>query len=150
MSTQGPASADLARDLRIAVGRIARRIRAIYFSSDAESEASFGEISVLSRLAREGSTTASELAVQEQITPQGIGTILTRLHQRGLVARSPDPHDRRRIITSITPAGRKALDSRHLAVNDALATTLRDQFKADELRRLTAVLPLLDRLGDRL
>jgi DNA-binding MarR family transcriptional regulator len=144
------ASTELARDVRIAVGRIARRIRAIYFASDSESEASFGEISILSRLAREGPATASELAAQEQITPQGIGTMLTRLHQQGLVARSADPDDRRRIITSLTPAGRRALDSRHMAVNAALAIALSEHFTADELRGLAAALPLLDRLGDRL
>jgi len=56
-----------------------------------------------------GPTTATALAKQEQISPQSMGETLAILEQRGLIARVPDPDDGRRVILSLTDAGRAAV-----------------------------------------
>ncbi|MFF5204396.1 MarR family winged helix-turn-helix transcriptional regulator [Streptosporangium sp. NPDC000396] len=139
-----------ARDLRITIGRIARRIRQIYAITDTASDITFTELAVLSRLERLGPSTSAALADSEQVTPQAIGTALGTLARRGLVVRASDPADRRRVVTDITEAGRRALDDRTHAVTEQIARVLGDTLDAGERRRLAETLPLLERLADRL
>lgn len=148
--TDEPAVVATARDLRLAVGRLARRIRQLYAAANASSEATFTELAVLSRLAREGRSSPSALAGTERITAQAIGSSLRTLHERGLVERSPDPGDRRRVTVGISPAGRRALDDREHIITERLIAALGADFNRAELRRIAGVLPLLERLADRL
>ncbi|MDR8411653.1 MarR family transcriptional regulator [Nonomuraea sp. 3-1Str] len=138
----------LAKDLRIAVGRLARRIRQLY-TNGADDDVSFSELAVLARLDREGALTSARLAALERITAQAIGTILGGLHRRGLVARDPDPEDGRRVISSITGKGQAALVSRDLVITERLAAAV-DTLTPEERERLAAALPILAVLADRL
>ena len=92
----------------------------------------------------------SEVANAERITPQAVGTVLGHLALRGLVDRRPDPADGRRLIVTINDAGREAVGARTEIVTERLADALRGGFTADELRILDDVLPLLDRLAEKL
>jgi DNA-binding MarR family transcriptional regulator len=146
-------SAEVARtalDLRIAIGRIARRIRQIYATAESATDPSFIEVSVLLRLDRHGPLTSRALAEIESVTPQAIGTALSSLERRGLVARSRDPSDGRKVITAITEAGRGVLASREHAMNEHMTTAFRDGFDAAERRQLAAVIPLLERFANEL
>ncbi|WP_433255964.1 MarR family winged helix-turn-helix transcriptional regulator [Streptosporangium sp. CA-135522] len=139
-----------ARDLRIVVGRIARRIRQMYAIADATNDITFTELAVLSRLERLGPSTSAALAESEQVTPQAIGTALGALDRRGLVVRGPDPRDGRRVVTRITESGRRALDDRTHAVTERLERALDDALDAGQRRTLAEALPLLERFADRL
>jgi DNA-binding MarR family transcriptional regulator len=138
----------LAKDLRISVGRLARRIRQLYTNASGD-DLSFTELAVLSRLDREGPHTSAQLAGLERITAQAIGTVLGELHRRGLVARGPDPADGRRVITTVTDAGRAALDNREQVITERLATAV-DSLTPDERERLAGALPVLILLAERL
>lgn len=133
------------KDLRIAVGRLARRMRQLY---NADESATFTELAVLSRLSRDGAMSSAQLAGLERVTAQAIGTVLGGLHRRGLVVREQDPADGRRVITAITPAGRATLDSREQVVVERLAAAL-DTLTPEERSRLEAALPILELLADR-
>ncbi|MFF0860150.1 MarR family winged helix-turn-helix transcriptional regulator [Nonomuraea sp. NPDC003560] len=138
----------LAKELRISVGRLARRIRQLYTNASGD-DVSFTELAVLSRLDRDGPHTSAQLAHLERITAQAIGTVLGGLHQRGMVAREPDPADRRRVITAITGSGRAALVSREEVITARLAAAV-DSLTPDERERLAAALPVLADLAERL
>jgi DNA-binding MarR family transcriptional regulator len=150
MGTGSPRTSRTAVDLRVAVGRIARRIRQIYATGDPASDAGFIEISVLARLDRRGPLTSKALAEIEQVTPQAIGSALSALEQRGYVSRASDPGDGRKVISTITEAGRRTLLSREQTINEQITRAVNDRFNADERRQLAAVIPLLERLGDEL
>jgi DNA-binding MarR family transcriptional regulator len=137
-------------DLRLAIGRIARRIRQIYATSNSAGDESFIEISVLSRLDQRGPLTSRSLAEIESVSPQAIGTALGGLEQRCLVVRTPHPDDGRKVISTITKAGRAALASREHAVNQRLTRALSDSFDADERRQIANAIPLLERLSEEL
>ena len=139
-----------ALDLRIAIGRVARRIRQIYATGDTATDVSFMEISVLVRLDRHGPLTSRAIAEIENVTPQAIGTALSGLERRGLVARAQDPNDGRKVITTITEAGRRTLASREQAMNQHMTRAFTDGFTAAERRQLAAVIPLLERLASEL
>src|SRR5581483_851008 len=93
----------LAGELRVSIGLLVRRLR----QTDAPGELTLPETSALARLDRGGPTTAGALAKQEQITPQSMGATIAALEQRGFLARATDPGDGRRVVLSITAAGRK-------------------------------------------
>jgi DNA-binding MarR family transcriptional regulator len=141
--------ADLLRagnDLRVVLGRIVRRLR----QAHAPGEVTLSELSVLSRLDREGPATPGALAVDERVRPQAMGATLATLEQRGFVGRSPDAGDGRRVLMSVTAAGRRVLVD-HRSLNTRwMADALAEGFSEAEQRRLISMIPLLERLADRL
>jgi DNA-binding MarR family transcriptional regulator len=122
---------------------LVRRVRQVSVSG----ELRMPERQALSRLDRCGPATSSELARQEQITAQAMGATLSALQTRGLVERRADPDDGRRIVLSVTEAGRRALQDKRDARKEQLAQALSSTFTPAELEQLAAAAPLLERLA---
>ena len=139
----------VAHDLRLAVGRLARRLRQLYALQRGD-QLTFTELAVLSRLHRAGPTSASQLANGERVTAQAIGAALGALYRRELVQRTPDSRDRRKTIVSLTDPGRSAFTVREQIVIDRLVQAVASGYTAAERRRLAAAVPLLERLADLL
>ena len=93
---------------------------------------------------------AAELARLERISPQSMGATLAKLEARGLVERMADDHDRRRIILSITAAGRSIFVARRSARDVIIEQALASELNEHELRQLQAAVPYLERLARRL
>jgi DNA-binding MarR family transcriptional regulator len=108
------------------------------------------ETSALARLDRGGPATSSALARIEQISPQSMGATLSALEARGLVERGPDAYDGRRVVLSVTEAGRQLLRDKRDARTGQLARALSVGFTRDELDQLIAAAPLLERLAQSL
>lgn len=137
---------DVAGALRVSIGLLLRRLRQL----KAEDEITLPESSALARLDRGGPATPSELARQEQISPQSMGATLAGLEARGLVERRPDPADGRRAVMSITEMGQQVLRDRRSESTRRLAQALSSGFSSAELDQLMAVVPLLDRLAQNM
>jgi DNA-binding MarR family transcriptional regulator len=137
---------EVAAALRVAVGMVMRKLK----QAQLPGELTLAETSALSRLDRGGPATSSELAKQDRISPQSMGATLAALEARALVARDRDPGDGRRIVLSITGAGRQVINDRRGARTEQIATALRGGFTEDELAQLLAVVPLLERLAEKL
>ena len=86
-------AARAARDLRVVLGRLVRRLREVYDTGALTPS----QMSVLSRLEKQGPASASDLATAEGVRPQSVATIIAALDGHGLVHRTPDPHDGRRL-----------------------------------------------------
>jgi DNA-binding MarR family transcriptional regulator len=138
-----------AQELRLAIGRVARRLRQLY-ATERERAASFIELGILVRLAREGPTSPSTLAAGEGVTSQAIAGVVRELERRALVVRTGGQTDRRRVAVAITDAGRELLMSREHAVVDAMVTALSDEYTPAERRQLESAIPLLNRLAQRI
>jgi DNA-binding MarR family transcriptional regulator len=132
-------------DLRVAFGRVTRRLRQGHTPGDL----TLSEASVLARLDRFGPSTPGALADEERVRPQAMGTTLAALEQRGLVDRSPDDCDGRRVVMSATPAGRRLLVDRRCRTTQRMAEALAG-FTPAERQRFSDVIPLLERLADAL
>ncbi|WP_314174776.1 MarR family winged helix-turn-helix transcriptional regulator [Streptomyces winkii] len=142
-----PEDADeVAAALRLVVGRIARRVR----QAHSVGELTLSEVSVLARLDRDGAGSPGSLAELERVRPQAMASTLAALEERGLVTRRQDAADGRRVLMAVTAAGRGVLADRRSESVRLLTGVLEEEFTASERRRLVAVLPLLDRLADRL
>ncbi len=140
---QDPDVTDVARALRASIGLLLRRLRQV----QGEGELTLPESAALTRLDRGGPSTASALARLEQISPQSMGATLGALEARGLVERRPDPGDGRRVLLSVTGAGRQVLQSKRNARTERLAKALAAGFTPSEVRQLEAAAPLLERLA---
>ena len=79
----------LARDLRALVGKLKRRLREQADVGDLTPS----QISVLLRLERHGSATASDLARAEGVRPQSMAPVVAALEIAGLVSGTPDVAD---------------------------------------------------------
>jgi DNA-binding MarR family transcriptional regulator len=143
--TSTPDRERAARALFVAMGLLKRRLRA----SGSPAELTFPEVSALARLERGGPATSAELARLEQISPQSMGATLAGLEARGLVVRSADPADGRRVVMSATDAGLHLVGKRRDVRVEQIAVAL-EGFSQSELRQILAATPLIERLSDRL
>ena len=133
-------------DLRVALGRLIRRLRKGYVVG----ELTLPERSVLSRLDREGPATPGCLADLERVKPQAMGVTLAGLVDRGLVGRRKDDSDGRKVLMSVTEAGVRLLTDRRSQTTRQMATALAEKFTVAEQRKLVAAIPLIERLADEL
>jgi DNA-binding MarR family transcriptional regulator len=137
---------EVAGTLRVAVGLLVRKLR----QPLNEGELTIAESSALARLERGGPATSSDLARLERISPQSMGVTVAALLERGLIERSRDPEDGRRIVLSITEAGRRTVHDKRGARTEQIATALRQGFSEEELSQLVAAAALLERLAEKL
>lgn len=140
----------VARDIRIAVGRLARQLRRLYGQGQAPGEPAFLELAILLRVERTGPSSAGALATGERVTSQAVSAALAGLRRRGLVRVTTDPDDRRRSLIEISETGRQTLERRERQVGDRLAEVVTADFADAELECLEAAAPLLNRIADLL
>src|ERR1700733_11555490 len=91
-------------DFRHAVGMLIRRMRAVASTSDL----SWGESSVLKRLATNGPATTAELARPQGMRPQSMRTVITSLEDAGMVTRRAHATDGRQLNIELTTKGAEA------------------------------------------
>jgi DNA-binding MarR family transcriptional regulator len=104
------------------------------------------QLSVLSRLGKEGPASASELAAAERIRPQSVSATLAALEQRALVVRHPDPGDGRRQLVSLSPGGRALFDDRRRHREEWLSRALEERLTESERQTVIDAAALLERL----
>jgi DNA-binding MarR family transcriptional regulator len=105
------------------------------------------ESQALAKLVREPPTSSADLARAEGISAQSMGATVAALETQGLVTRRSDPDDGRRILLVPTPAGRRLAEDKRTARSEQLGRALAAGFSDDELERLLAAAPLLERLA---
>jgi DNA-binding MarR family transcriptional regulator len=100
------------------------------------------ELSALLYLAREGAAPQGRLAELTTLSRSGAGALVQRLEHRGLVRRRSDPHDRRRRLVELSPAGRERMRDAYAELDAAADGVLAERPEAE----LAALLRLLDAL----
>jgi DNA-binding MarR family transcriptional regulator len=133
-----------ARDLRVVFSRLRRQLRGVSTGGDLTPS----QTAVLTRLWKEGASSASALAAAERVRPQSMATILAGLAGRGLIRRAPDPDDGRRKMISITAAGRRRAESDRQVREEWLARAIQERYSERERRVILDALSLLQRLTD--
>jgi DNA-binding MarR family transcriptional regulator len=118
--TEPATSDELAKNLREAIQRLSRRIR----QARPVGDLTFSQLSVLTSLQLAGALTPRELADMERVQPPTMTKIVGKLEDRGLIARTPHPTDRRQVILAATEAGRAVYAQFEKARNEWLAAQL--------------------------
>jgi DNA-binding MarR family transcriptional regulator len=138
--------AQVAAALSVSLGLFNRRLKQTRVAGDA----TLPELMALVRLERDGPATPGVLAAQQQISPQSMGATLTALESRKWVSRGQDARDGRRVVFSITDAGRKTLKGRRRLRHEQVARALAKNFNASERDQLMTAAPLIERLAQAL
>ena len=131
-----------ARELRVLVGRLRRRLRE---TSD-RRELTPSQTAVLSRLAKDGAASTSDLAAAEGVRAQSMAASVGVLLERGMAQRRPDPGDGRRQLISLTAEGGEFVADTRAAGQEWLARTLTERFTEDERATLLTAIALLERV----
>jgi DNA-binding MarR family transcriptional regulator len=131
---------DLVEGLRLAVGRLARRLR-----QQNEGEITASQFFVLNTIAHYGPITLGKLASVERLRPPSVTRMVAFLEESGLVLRCADTDDRRISRVEVTDLGRDLLARSRTRKDAYLATRLATlaPHELDVLREATAVLERL-------
>jgi DNA-binding MarR family transcriptional regulator len=138
----GTDSALVASELRDVLATLLRRLRA-------QNGLPLMHGTVLGRLDRCGPNSVSDLAAAERVRPQSMAQTVGELEADELVARWPDPEDKRRALVELTEKGRKVLNADRRRRDGWLARALEEDFGPEERAVLTDAVELLRRLAER-
>jgi DNA-binding MarR family transcriptional regulator len=138
---------DTAARLRVAIGRLSRRLRTTAAGSAAGLTPT--RISVLLTVVREGPIRLSVLAESESLNPTMLSRVIADLGDAGLVARTSDDGDRRAAWVEATAEGRRLAERMRRERTDAVNEAMEDLSPSDR-HLLEKALPALERLGEAL
>ena len=137
MTAEGSSDSELAARLRVAVGRLHRRIR--LDSNDVPPL----QLSTLVSIQQHGPLRLGELAAREAVSAPTMTRVLAALDERALIVRSQDPADARSTLVALSALGVEVLAdvrSRRTALLDARLARLTAQQRA----ALEAAIPALE------
>ena len=141
-SDRASGDAELAHDLRIAVLRLARRIRA----NRVDTSLSLSQLSALAVLDASGPMSAGDLAGLESVQPPTMTKVLAALLERGLITRDADLADKRAVRIAVTDAGHDAVEVERQA-RDVWMSGVLDELGPQERAALAQALPVLERVA---
>ena len=133
----------LASTLRLAVMRLARRMRA----ERADTSLTLSQLAALASLDRHGPLTPGELAAHEKVQPPSMTRLLAVLEAADLVTRTAHPTDGRQVVMAVSPAGQALLREDRRRRDAWLAQRLRT-LDAEEVAVLDRAAAILDRLAN--
>ncbi len=134
----------VAAELRLVVGRLARKLR-----DHAPSGLTPTQLSALANIDEYGPLRLTALAAREAIAPPTASRAVDGLVAQGLVTREPDPEDARSTILRVSRQGDEFLAGWRQSRDALLAARLAALDPAD-VAQLAATLPLLRALLDSL
>jgi DNA-binding MarR family transcriptional regulator len=138
---------DTAARLRIAIGRLSRRLRTTAAGSAAGLTPT--RISVLLTVVREGPVRLSALAAAESLNPTMLSRVIADLVDAGLLERTSDDGDRRAAWVQVTDTGRELAQQMRRERTDAVNAAL-EQLSVSDRRQLEKALPALEMLAEQL
>lgn len=130
----------VAASLRMSIARLARLLR-----QQDQSGMSPALNTAMVSVWKHGPLTLGRLAQLEQVTPPTVSKLVDKLEQRGFVARTTDPADRRVCRVAITPTGVAQVDDIRSRRTEWLSARLRE-LPVDDVTRLHDVIEVLEHL----
>ena len=136
-------SEDVTREV-LAVLPLLNRIVGAEVRREAGEDTTIGQFRVLAHLA-EGPLTLSLLAKRRRVSLQSMSELAQTLVERGWIARTPDPSDRRQHLLQLTDSGSAHYQRTQEMTIRQLAPLLA-QLSADEMAAVRMALPALRRV----
>ncbi|MEU6714894.1 MarR family transcriptional regulator [Nonomuraea sp. NPDC046802] len=134
--------AGLASALRVSMARLTRRLR----RQAAEHSLTPTQFATLAAVERHSGITPGELAELEKVQPPSMTRVIAKLEERGLVARSAHPTDRRQVTVTVTEAAEKLLKEERRR-KEAWLTQQLKELTPEEKAVLRQAAPILEKLS---
>ena len=134
-------SRTIANELRPVVLRLGRELRREIHSLGVTG----GQVSILAAIKHAPGITASAVAERERVSAPAMSNHLARLEKAGLIERTREGIDRRRVGLTVSAEGDKVLRSVRQRRTAWLAARL-DKLTHDERVTIEAALPALEKL----
>ena len=131
MPTEDDLGPELSRRLGYLLKRARIRLDDLHEAHMGPSGVSGRELGILLLLDSQGPESQQQAAVRLGVDRTTMVAFLDGLEDRGLVARKPDPEDRRRNLVGLTSEGRKALKRGKRASDEAERELLADLSERD-------------------
>lgn len=131
-----------APDLRIAVMRLARRLR----TERASDALTPSQMAVLATLLREGPMSPGDLAEVERVQPPSMTRILQSLQRADMVQRTAHPTDGRQVLYAATQTA-SAMVQRDRQRRDQWLSRRLQELTPEELHAIEQAIPILNRLA---
>ena len=125
-------------DLRDALVQISFTLMAVLTEVAADHDLSLTQLRVLGIL-RDREPTMADLAIFTGLERSTVSGLIDRAAQRGLVAKTADPHDGRSVRVSLTGPARGLVPQVTAAIGDRIKPLIA-QLSTSEQKRLTALL----------
>ena len=114
----------LERQIGHVLRRAHQRASAIFMANFAAHRLTPTQFATLAKIGDEGKVSQNRLGRLTAMDPATMKGVIGRLHRRRLIARKPDPADRRRTLWRLAPAGVRLLGRAIAAGNQTSAETL--------------------------
>jgi DNA-binding MarR family transcriptional regulator len=136
---------EIAAKLRVVMSRLIKILRTEMKSDDLLS---LTERSTLALVYQYTAILPSELSAMEKVTGQSMSQIINKLLSRGYVKKTPSRTDKRKVIITITAAGKKTIDLKRHEKEEWLAKSIFEKTSQKEKNVLVSAIKVLTKLVD--
>jgi DNA-binding MarR family transcriptional regulator len=135
----------VATQLRITIHRLVKLLRR---QTRNEAQLSLTERATLGLLYNEGQMAPSDIARTEKVTTQSMSQVINHLFDVGYIDRTPSDDDKRKVLLSLTPAGRAYVEQVRQDKQEWLTKALHEKVTPAEKDLLREALQILTKLID--
>jgi DNA-binding MarR family transcriptional regulator len=143
----GPTARDIevAGTLRTGIHRLVKLVRR---ETRNEANLSLTERSTMGSLYPDRSLEPTHIARAEKVTTQSMSQVINNLYKKGFIDKTPSAEDKRKVLLSLTPAGRLYIEQLRQDKQEWLAKSLHERTTTDEKDLLMKALQVLAKLTE--
>jgi DNA-binding MarR family transcriptional regulator len=136
---------EVAAKLRTVIHRLVKILRR---ETHGTGQLSLTERSVMGSLYQHSELPPSELAQLEKVTTQSMSQIINHLYELDLIHKTPSGEDKRKVLLSLTPAGKVYVEDARQRKQEWLAHALQQKVSVAEKDLLMEALKILTKIID--
>jgi DNA-binding MarR family transcriptional regulator len=134
---------EIAENLRVAISRLIKMLRA---ETKNEEMLSLTERSTLAQVLQHGKILPSVLASMEKVSNQSMSQTVNKLNRHGYIKKTVSGDDKRKVIVTITPAGKKLVEIKRHEKEEWLAKSITEKTTQKEKEILIQATRILTKL----
>lgn len=134
---------EVAGSLRTVLHRLIKLLRR---ETKNEAQLSLTERAALGLLYNQGEMQPTDIAKAEKVTTQSMSQVIARLVELGYIIKNSSVEDKRKVLLSLTPAGRVYVEQLRQDKTEWLSRALHEKVSAEEMGVLVEAIKILGRL----
>jgi len=134
---------EIATNMRTVIHRLVKILRR---QTRNDEMLSLTERSTMGLLYQQGELPPNELAQLERVTAQSMSQVINHLFELLYIRKTPSGEDKRKVLLSLTPAGKEYIERARQEKQEWLARTLHEKVSPQEKETLKKAMDILARL----